>query len=394
MRSGRGTALSMLTAVLLVTSCTGDEDAASTTTAPTTVPVEGTTTTSPTVDTTTTTTTTTPGPPLVSEGDVNEMVAAFQWLLNCGGFGDLTIDGRFGPATGAAVEAAGGDTDEDAFARLSRACPEPRPLSADTPGTVVGYAAPDAPAAYALSLSLGTTLHIVVTDGLGVTVSVIGADGALVEPDTDSTWPIGTTMEYLIRVEAGPEPGTFTLDLEVGEGAPTAADWLLTTNAITYRGTRLALGDPAEETIARIFEFLGHGPRGNLGEFDTGWDFPGQEGFRGILVEGFRFLFYGPNDDFPDRPQTLGRIRVVEPTVDANGDPRPRYYVTTPEGVGVGHTLADLTTVYGTFVRAGSNADEHFYRLVNPRGELCFYFGDTAPTPESVIVEISTECRG
>jgi hypothetical protein len=67
--------------------------------------------------------------------------------------------------------------------------------------------------------------------------------------------------------------------------------------------------------------------------------------------------------------------------------------VTTPEGIGVGHTLADLTAVYGDFVRPGSSADEHYYRLVNPRGELCFYFGATAPTDSSVIVEIATECR-
>ncbi len=56
----------------------------------------------------TTTTTRAERPPIAEEGDRNEIVEAIQFLLNCNGFGDLEVDGAFGPATLAAVEAAQG----------------------------------------------------------------------------------------------------------------------------------------------------------------------------------------------------------------------------------------------------------------------------------------------
>ena len=84
--------------MLVATACFGGSgatttEAASTTTAPTT-----------TVPETTTTTLVANGTPLVAEGDHNETVAAFQFLLNCNGFGSLAVDGAFGPASRAATQ--------------------------------------------------------------------------------------------------------------------------------------------------------------------------------------------------------------------------------------------------------------------------------------------------
>ena len=42
---------------------------------------------------------------------------------------------------------------------------------------------------------------------------------------------------------------------------------------------------------------------------------------------------------------------------------------------------------------AGSNDEEHYYRLRNSGGELCFYFGADEPGDLSPIVEMATECR-
>ena len=96
---------------LILAACGGDA-APTTTAATTTTLAPSTTTTTEIVVTTTTappttTTTTLPsGPPIAEEGDHNEIVEAVQSLLNCNGFGDLEVDGSFGPATLAAVEAA------------------------------------------------------------------------------------------------------------------------------------------------------------------------------------------------------------------------------------------------------------------------------------------------
>jgi hypothetical protein len=96
----------LLTGFVLVLAACADDTAATTTVA-TTLPV-ATTTTLPVETTTSTTTTTLPpgGPPLIAEGDRNETVAAFQWLLVCGGHGTLTPDGNFGPTTGAVLTSA------------------------------------------------------------------------------------------------------------------------------------------------------------------------------------------------------------------------------------------------------------------------------------------------
>ena len=122
---------------------------------------------------------------------------------------------------------------------------------------------------------------------------------------------------------------------------------------------------------------------------------PGQLGVRGIFIEGIAFLFLGPNAGYPGRPETFERVRYVGPSFDANGGPRPAGWLQTLSGISVGNTLAELRTTYGGGVQPGSNANEHYYRYGAEDGsEVCFYFGDDAPTDSDKITEISTECRG
>jgi peptidoglycan hydrolase-like protein with peptidoglycan-binding domain len=409
MRRITGRPLVVIAFVLLAAACSGEDPA--TTTADTTIPVDSSTTstTQPVIVVTTTSTTTTlPAvPPLAAEGDKNTTVEAAQFLINCLGYADLTVDGSFGPATKTAIQAAQtalgrpstGFLDEDTFADMSRACPQDRRIPGDDGTTnVVGNAAVGDPDLFPIALVFGSTVTInVVTGADAVTVLLRSDDGVPVVSEDGMTFVVDTTRDYVIQVDALIDPATFTLDVTVAQGVQEEADWLITTSGISYRGTKLAIGDPAGATITKIFDYLDHGVRGgDSGEYDTGWDFPGQEGYRGIVIEGFRFLFYGPNAEFPDRGETFARVRVVAPTTDANGDPRPAFYVTTPEGIGVGNSLLDLKTAYSDAVKAGGTT-RHYYRLVNSRGEICFYFGDAGaavPTDASAITEISTECTG
>ena len=384
----------LLTGLVLVLAACGDDTAETTTTA-TTLPIETTTTVAETTTSTTTTTLPPGGPPLIAEGDKNETVAAFQWLLVCGGHGTLTPDGNYGPTTDAILQAAltalgFAVPDDDAFAALSRDCADDRPIvfDGDDPLIVVGNAAPGDPEVYTLPLEFDSALSVGVEPPSGVTVTLLDASDAPVEPYADTnTWPIGTTGAFSLVVTADLEPTTFTLTISVGEDAEGVADWLLTTTGITYKDTpKLTIGGSSPGIIDKIFEYLGHGVRGGE-EFDTGWDSPSQPDVRGISIEGFRFLFFGPE------PGHLARIRVLAPTTDTDGDPRPEFYVTTPQGIGPGHTRSALLTVYPG-VTSGKNSDgEYFYRLTNSGGELCFYFGTTQPTDTSPILEMSTMCR-
>lgn len=392
---------------VVLASCGGSgAPAETTTTAPaaTTSSTEATTTS---LSTTTSTSTTTPpsGPPLAVEGDRNEIVEAFQFLLNCNDFGDLTVDGVFGPATLAAVEAAqeslgrevNGAPDEETMAELSRSCSESRRLEGEGVVTVVGNAAPEDPETLSAALLSDSTLTITVTQGSAVVVTVTGADGSEAALQDPSTWVIETTQDYLIQVASPSMPTTFTLTVEVTTGVRETGDWILATDGVTYRGTELALGSDAQTVIDQVFDFLGHGVRGAYDEFDTDWytiTDPSDMGLRGIFIEGFAFLFFGPDPNNPDRPETFVRHRFVGPTVDAAGNPRPDNYATTAEGITVGDTLADLRAAYGSRVTSGSNSEESYYRLTDSGGELCFYF-DTPdePTDYSPISEIASECR-
>ena len=393
---------------VVLASCGGDGAPATTTT---TVPAETTSstaaaTTTTSVPTTTSSSTTLPGgAPLAVQGDHNEIVEAFQFLLNCNGFGDLTIDGAFGPLTLAAVETAqrslgreaNGTPDEETLAELSRSCSERRRLEGEGTVTVVGNAAPDDPEAFSVALLANSTVAITFIQGTGLTVALIGADGTEVAPQEQSTWRIDTTQDYSIEVASPAGPVTFTLTVEVATGVPETGDWILAADGLSYRGTKLALGSDAQTVIDQVFEFLGHGVRGAYDEFDTGWytiSDPGDMGLRGIFIEGFALLFFGPDPNNPDRPETFVRHRFVGPTVDAAGSARPDDYATTAEGITVGDTLADLKAAYGSRVTSGGNSRESYYRLADSGRELCFYF-DTAdePTDSSPITEIASECR-
>jgi peptidoglycan hydrolase-like protein with peptidoglycan-binding domain len=394
---------------VVLASCGGDGAPASTTT--TTVPAETTSSTGPATTTTSIPTTTSPsttlpgGAPLAVEGDHNEIVEAFQFLLNCNGFGDLTIDGAFGPLTLAAVETAqrslgreaNGAPDEETLAELSRSCSERRRLEGEGAVTLVGNAAPDDPEAFSIALLADSTVAIAFIQGTGLTATVIGADGNEVAPQDQSTWRIDTTQDYSIEVASPTGPVTFALTVEVVTGVPETGDWILAADGLSYRGTKLALGSDAQTVIDQVFEFLGHGVRGAYDEFDTGWytiSDPGDMGLRGVFIEGFALLFFGPDPNNPDRPETFVRHRFVGPTVDAAGSARPDDYATTAEGITVGDTLADLKAAYGSRVASGSNNEEFYYRLRDSGRELCFYFGTAdEPTDYSPITEIASQCR-
>lgn len=403
-------ALIATTFALMVAACGGDTPLdAPITTSTTTDPASTTTAPTPTTEavaesttTTTTTTTTVPtGPTLAVEGDKNATVEAAQFLLNCGGHGDLTVDGSFGPATRAAVGAAetalGMVTDSkitDAlFAELSRSCSQQRRLDGEGAFTVVGNTSPEDPEIYPMALLSGSALTAAISEVDGLTVGLTDSDGEAVEPQDDGSWAIEATGDYLLTAVASETPTTFELNIDVTTGAQETGAWIIAPDGITYDGTKLALGADAETVLDKIYDFLGHGVRGAYAEFDTGWhNEPGGIGLRGVFIEGMAFLFYGPDPVTPDRPETLARIRFEGPGKDADGNDRPPEYVTTAEGITVGDTLTDLKAAYGSSVKAGSNDDEWYYRLTASGKELCFYFA-TNPTEFTAITEIATQCR-
>jgi len=408
--------LLIIVLALLAASC-GDDDAAEETSttlggdsAPTTSTTEAASTSTTEAATTSTTTTTaapiTPASPtLAVQGDRNETVEAVQFLLNCNGHGDLTLDGAFGPATLAAVQAAeaalgsttDGVVDEDLMAALARTCAERRTIEGEEPVTLVGNTAPGDPEEFSVALLSDSTVSITVILGTAVSISVTGADGTEAVALDETTWQAPNTQEYVIEVESPAGPITFTIEATVTPAEPELGDWIIATDGLTYDGTELTLGDDAGTVIDQVFDFLGHGVRGALDEFDTDWyaiTDPQDMGLRGILIEGFAFLFFGPDPNNPDRPETWARLRFEGPTVDADGNPRPENYATTAEGITVGDTLADLQAAYGGDVSGGSNSEEYYYRYTDSGGELCFYF-DTEDEPGDFdeIVEIATECR-
>ena len=175
-------------------------------------------------------------------------------------------------------------------------------------------------------------------------------------------------------------------------------DWILATDGLIYKGTKLALGSDAQTVIDKVFQYLGHGVRGAYDEFDTDWytiTDPADMGLRGIFVEGFALLFFGPDPNNLDRPETFHRFRFVGPGLDANGDPRPDNYATTAEGITVGDNLADLKAAYGS---DGDRRQQRRRVLVPPglfdRGPLLLLrHGGRTDRLTTPITEISSECR-
>lgn len=402
--------LLVLALALVVAACNGDDDdAAPTTSSSTTLADDSSTTSSSVVVTTSTTTTTTTLPKgeilAVRDDTDDDKVASLQWLLNCNGYGDLTIDGAYGPATAEAVATAqtdlgravdGDRIDEDTFAELSRNCFETRRLEPDDETIVVENAAPGDPAEFSIALEKDDRLTVTLLSGAGATAALRTDSGIVVPPNDDGTWTIEATADHVIEVSSDLDPVTFSISITVEEGVVALGQWILRTDGITYDDTDLDIGDDADTVIDHIFDFLGHGVRDAYEEFDTGWyeiEDPQSLGLRGILIENLAFLFFGPHSGEPDRPETLDRIRYEGPSEDAEGNPRPDDYVTTAEGITVGDTLADLQSAYGSNVDAGSNSEEHYYRYTDSGGELCFYFGSDEPDESDQIIEIATECR-
>lgn len=396
----------VLLALALVASACGGGTAETTTT------TEATTTTASTVPATTTstaptTTTTTlpPSPVLATDGDENEIVAAFQFLLNCGGFGDLPVDGEFSAGTttavGEAQEALGfdptGEPTENFFIALNQLCPQTRTVEFGEDETAVrmfGHTSALDPENFGIPLIFGSTLSVTVVSGDGAIATVWDAEGTPLESEGGTTFLIEQTGDYRIEVSTAGDPTLFTIEVGATSIAE-AAEWIITTDGISHEDTEFLLGTSAGPMVTKIFEFLGHGVRDEYDEFDTGWDAAGQEGVRGIFIEGIAFLFTGPNDDNPGRPETFARVRYVGPSFDADGNPRPAGFVQTLSGITVGHTLENLIDTYGTAVGSGSNSEEHYYRYGAADGsEVCFYFGEDAPDDDDKILEISTECRG
>ena len=344
------------------------------------------------------------GPAIAAEGDKNETVAAVQFLINCNGYADLTVDGSFGPATGAAVEATqtalgravNGQPDEETFAELSRSCAESRLLDELVPFTAVGNTSPEDPETFLMDLTTNSTLSVFITQGTDLEVTVSGADGLLVMPVEDSMWDIETTQQYRITVTTITDPTTFKIDIDVVERVPGTGDWILSGDGFSYKGKSHELGDDAQTVIDAVYDYLGHTVRGRYNEFDTDWyeiTDPQTLGLRGMSIEGLNFLFFGPSTGDPTRAESFQRLRFVGPSDDADGEPRPDDYVTTAKGITVGDNLADLKAAYGDQPKSGSNDDEYFYRLSDSGGTLCFYCGASEPTDSSAITEISTECR-
>lgn len=222
--------MARLAGLLLVASaCTGGT--AETTTTSTQAATTTTTTSS------TTTTTTIPlienGPPIAVDGDVNETVEALQFLMNCNGYGPITVDGVFGPNTGSTVEEVQADLgrevtgapDEETLALLSRNCREERRVEIDEEDEgeqiVVENVAPDDPATFFIRVDEGVRFAIVVESDTGeAVVDVRTADGGAVGPGSTRAWAadISETLDYVVRFSAtGEGDVTFTATFSIAE---------------------------------------------------------------------------------------------------------------------------------------------------------------------------------
>lgn len=196
---------------LAAAACTGGTAIDTTTTAaPTTA---ATTTTTQPITTTTTEPLIQNGPAIVGDGDRNEIVAAVQSLLNCNGYGELTVDGVYGPNTQSAIESlqrdlgrvVTGGIDDGAFAELARNCDETRRVALDdaTQAAVVGNTAAPDPDGYFVRVDEGQTLTVTVSSVTGeARVAVRGVDGTSFgqPPSVAVATEAPSTQDYLVEV--------------------------------------------------------------------------------------------------------------------------------------------------------------------------------------------------
>jgi hypothetical protein len=221
-------------AFLFIASCSSGD--AETTVPPSTVAATSSTTSS---STTTTTAPPTPnGPAIAHEGDRNETVEALQFLINCNGYAQLTVDGAFGPASLAAVEAVQldlgrevtGAPDDETLAILSRGCSEDRRVSIDDADDgeqiVVGNVAEGDPDLYFIRASEGERMSVVLETELGgAVVNVRSTDGGAVGTGGSAVWAvdIDSTSDYLVEI-SGLAPITYVATFALATLDPDDVD--------------------------------------------------------------------------------------------------------------------------------------------------------------------------
>ena len=216
------------------------------------------TTTSSTTEATTTTTTEPPipnGAPITSLGDNNATAFALQFLMNCAGYGPVDLDGAFGPATKAAVQAMQADLgreetgapDDQTFALLSRACADSRRLSLDDGETqAVGNVSAADPDTYFVRAEEDQRIGIIVTSETGkARVDVRGTDGSILAPSSAAAWAadIASTQDYVIDISTVGDSTTYSLTVAVvtpGTGGIDAAE------------TGTVVVDAHEEAVSRV----------------------------------------------------------------------------------------------------------------------------------------------
>lgn len=352
--------------------------------------------------TSTTSTTAAPTGPLVQEGDRNATVAAFQHLLNCAGYGQLVVDGVFGPATLAAVEAAqtalnktvDGAPDDATLAELSRQCNAVRRIDVRQTSAVVGNVAPGDSESFIFAARAGTEITVAVSPPTGVTVSLRRMPEGVFE--SALSWQLGSTADYIIEVSHGSADTTFlgpvtfelTFDVEFGQ---RQGEWVLTTEGVTRAGFgSLEFGSDAETVIAQLVDWSG-----GL-ESDTGWQdvenaaVGAKYSERYVVVDGIKFGFLG--DVINPDGTTFKTGETFEQVAYTGAEGQPVDILTTEDGIAIGDPASLVTDIYG-------DDAELRYELYGPpfywypgesasfgRKGLCFYF-DTPRMPDGTVNE-------
>ena len=251
------------------------ERAAGTTTFATSAAVDSTAVTAPSAD------------PFILHGERGAYVTALQFLLDCAGYGPVTVDGVFGDETATAVRKAQtaegktptGEADEATFAALGRGCDRWRTINiaeGETGIEVAGNAAEGDADHFELTALAGQSMSIDAEMRAPVDISVQGADGAVLHPGGVKlfTVEIPTTQKYTIRVTA-PGPASYKLIIEISvapsdgttssstaaSGAFDPADWIGLEWSVDPPGGLLDFGSnfdcPGEPSDSECFNYYG-----------------------------------------------------------------------------------------------------------------------------------------
>jgi len=396
----------VLTLTLVAAAC-GDDSTTTTTAVPgetsTTVTTDATSTTV-TIAATTTTTTTQPagpvanGPALVTEGDVNETARAFQWLLNCNGYGPLTEDGAYGQASRTAMEAAQtdlnreatGSPDDETLALLSRSCADTRPVTIEDHDfgslEVVGNASPDDPDVLSIRIAEGDQMSISVAAGDGVTFDVLNSAGMEIGTKSgDGSWEtiFSAAGDYLIQVSAL-APTTFQIDLQFFKSDAPVDEVRLTHNGLLvgpdeyFVGEQGFVGDDVDRVIVALTVALG--PPSN----DSGWE-------QHPLIDGAesRFVFWENFSLFFDDLELpgLGAVRHFG-SYSYIGPPAGIF--TVMDGITVGNTAGEVIAAVNDY-RPAEGLDQYQWVRMNISdlwvlgagnaefGFLCFVTDNSGP---------------